>query len=208
MKKIILIIPIFLFLLGQNVFAQNNFSVQFGGGYIFSSIDKDKLPFWENGFLFIFSTEYKFSDKVLFFISSSYQKYIFDKRFVTLVVPEVVGYRFSINGENSRLLEITLGSKLFATNSKFKPYLGIGIGALFLKQGRVEITDWMEGEQNKSTHLYSNTGRNFNLAQFNIGIGLEINLINNFQLVLEGRMVNSFNNFSYFPITTSIKINL
>ncbi len=209
MKKVILTTMIFLLLLEGKIFAQNNFSIQFGGGYIFSSIDGDKLPYWENGFSFSIATEYRLNEILLFYIYSSYQRYLFNENLITLAVPEVVGYRFIVNGEKSRIFEISFGSKLFVKNdSKIKPYLGVGLGAIFLKQGRIEITDWMEGEQNKSTHLYSNTGRSYNLAQYNIGIGLEINLTNNLQLVLDGRMVNSFNMFSYYPITTSIKFGL
>ncbi len=208
MIKIILIISFLLLFLIPNVSAQNNVSLTFGGGYLYSAMDKSKLPYWENGYLFNFSSDYKITAKIAIFISSSYQKHFFDENLVTIAVPAVVGYRFSINGENSSVIELSIGSKFYTTTSKIKPYLGIGVGTLFINHGRVEITNWMEGSQNKSTNLYSNTGRNYNLAQFNLSLGLEINLINNLQLVFDGKIINGFSGPSYFPITTSIKYGL
>ncbi|MEJ5351198.1 MAG: outer membrane beta-barrel protein [Melioribacteraceae bacterium] len=208
MKRIILIIFFLSFFLIENLSAQNNFSLSLGGGYVSSAIDKTKLPYWENGYLINFSSYYNLTDKIALFFSSSFQQHYFNENFVNLVVPAVAGYRYSISGKNSSVFDFTVGGKLYMTYTKIKPYLGIGTGLLLINQGKVEITNWMEGNPNKSTSLYSDTDKNFSLAQINFGIGLEIELIDNFQLVLDGKLINSFGGPSYFPLTASIKLGL
>jgi outer membrane protein W len=207
MKKIIIILFISL-LLGQNIFAQSNFSILLGGGYIFSSNDKEKLPYWENGYLFSFSAENKLTDRISFLFSLSYQKYFFDKNLITSSAPQVIGFNYTLNGENSEIYGISLGSRFYASISNIKPYLGIGLGLAFLNQGKVELTNWIDVAANKTTSSYVNSGNNYSISQFNVDIGVEINLINNFQFLLEGKMVNNFDGFYYFPITTSVKFGL
>ncbi len=208
MKRIIIIILFLSFFLIDNLSAQANFSLSFGGGYISSALDKDKLPYWENGYLINFSTDYKMSDKIALFFSSSYQKHFFNVNLVSLVVPAVVGYRYNIDGKNSFIFDFSIGSRLYITDTKIKPYLSAGTGLLIINQGKVEITNWMEGNPNKSTSLYSNTDKKYSLAQVNFSLGLEIELNNNFRLVFDGKLVNSFGGPSYFPLTTSIKFSL
>ena len=208
MKRIILIISFLLLFVIQSISAQSKISFSLGGGYISSAIDKTKLPYWENGYLISVSSDYKILDKIALFVSSSYQKHFFNENLLTITVPQVVGYRYSINGENSSVIEISAGGKFYVSSSRIKPYLGIGVGALFINQGKVEITSWMEGSPNKSTGLYANTGKNYTLAQFNFGLGLEIQLIDNFQLVFDGKLISGFGGPSYFPLTASIKFCL
>lgn len=208
MKRLILINFFLLFFFFENVSAQNNFSFSLGGGYVSSSLDKTKLPYWENGYLINFSSDYKLTDKIALFFSSSFQQQYFNENLVSLVVPAVVGYRYSISGENSSVFDFSIGGKLYMTDARIKPYLGIGTGLLLINQGKVEITSWMEDNPNKSTSLYSNTDNNFSLAQINIGVGFEIGVIDNFQVVLDGKMVHGFGGPLYFPLTASIKYGL
>jgi len=115
MKKIIFTISFLLLFLIKNISAQN-ISLTFGGGYLYSDFDNTKLPYWENGYLFSFSSDYKITDHISIFFSSSYQKHFFDKNLVYLNSITVAGYRYSINGENSSVIELSIGSKLYATS--------------------------------------------------------------------------------------------
>jgi hypothetical protein len=208
MKKLTIIVCFLLFSLVENVSAQNNINVSIGGGYITSPINSTKLPYWGNGYSINISSDYEFSKNISFFFSTSYQEHTFNEKLLFIVVPHVVGYRYSVNGENSSLIEISFGSKFYTNHSKIQPYLGVGAGLLLINQGKVEIISWMEGSSYKSTSKYPDTDKNYNLFQVNFGLGLEIELINNFQIVLDGRFINSFEGPSYFPITASIKFGI
>lgn len=208
MKRIILIIFFLSFFLIESVSAQSNFSISFGGGYVSSAIDKKKLPYWENGYFINLSSDYKITEKIALFFSSSYQRHIFNENLVSFAVPAVVGFRYSIRGENSSVFDFSVGGKLYMADSRIKPYLGISTGFILINQGKVEITNWTEGNPNRTTSLYSNSDKNFSLAQINIGVGLEIGLIDNFQVVLDGKMVHGFGGSLYFPLTASIKYGL
>ena len=209
MIRIILFVSILFLLLIQSISAQNNFSVTLSGGYLHSAFDKAKLPYWENGFIVSVLSDYRLSNNLSVFISGSYQQHFFNQNLVTVAVPAVVGYRYSISGENSSVLKFSIGSKLYTiSDSRVKPYLGFGIGVLFIDQGRVEITDWMEGSSDRNTNLYADTDRNFNLSQVNFRLGVEIEVIRGLNLVIDGKFVQSFDGLSYLPITAGIIFSL
>lgn len=207
MKKITAIIFVCFFIVQSN-YSQNTSGISIGCGYIFSDAENTKLPYWENGYSIKFSVDYNIAQKINLFFSTSYQQHFFNSNLVSLVVPQVLGYMYSLDGENSSIIELSLGSKIYASNSLLKPYLGIGIGGIFINQGKVEITSWMDGNPSKSTNLYAGTGKNFSLFQSNFILGLEIGLYKNFQFVIEGKTIYGFNGPSYIPITASIKFGI
>ena len=205
------IIPIFLFtqlLLLENTTAQSNFDILLGGGYVTYSLDKTKLPYWENGYLINFSSDYEITERISLFFSSSFQQHYFNSRLVDVVVPAVEGYRYSVSGDNSTVIELSVGSRFYLNGTIIKPYLGVGTGLLLINQGKVEIANWREGNPIRVTGLYSNSEKIFFVSQINIGLGLEVGIINNFSLVLEGKLINGFDGPSYFPLTASIKIGI
>lgn len=209
MKRIILFVSILFLLSMQSISAQNNFSISVGGGYLYSAIDKAKLPYWENGFVITLNSDYRLTALFSAFISISYQQYYFDQNLVTFAVPRVVGYGYNLTGENSSVFELSIGTKLFAiSESRINPYLGLGVGVLFVDQGKVEITDWIEGNSERTTNLFSNTGQNFSTGQINFGLGVEIELVKHIALLIDGKYVHGFDGFSYIPITSSIKVGL
>lgn len=209
MKKTILFASILFLLLIQNISAQNNLSVSFGAGYLHSAQDKSNLPYWENGFIVNLNSDYRLSDNFSVFILASYQQHFFNQNLVAFAVPRVVDYRFSVSGDNSSVFEFSVGTKLFPLNqSRIRPYLGLGIGMLFIDQGRVEITDWMEGSTDRNTNLFANTDQNFNVVQFNFGLGVELEVFSILSLIIDGKFVQSFDGLSYLPITAGIKFGL
>ena len=208
MKRTILIVFFLSLFFFENGSAQNKLSISVGGGYVSSAFDNTKLPYWENGYSINFSSDYKIINNISLFFSSSFQRHYFNKNLVNLVVPAVVGYRYNISGENSSVFDFSIGGKLYISNSGIKPYLGIGTGLLFINQGKVELTSWMEGNPNKSNTPYANSDKNFSFAQINFGVGMEIELIDNFQVVLDGKMIHGFGGPLYFPLTASVKFGL
>lgn len=205
-KKIVLILLFPLLFLTPNIYAQNKIILALGGGYISSSIDRTKLPYWENGYLISFSSDYNITNQLAIFFSSSFQKQFFNKSLFSITAPTVVGYRFNVNGENSTVIELSVGGKAYAVNYPIKPYIGIGAGVLFINQGKVELTNWMEGNPNKFTDTAK--GINYDLAQFNFTLGLELDLVDNFQLDLNGKLLYGFGGPMYIPITASIGLGL
>ena len=75
MRIKVLIFSFLLLFLVQNISAQNKVSISFGGSYLYSPMDNSKLPYWENGYLFTFSPDYKITDKIVLFSSFSYQNF-------------------------------------------------------------------------------------------------------------------------------------
>ena len=189
MKRIILIIFFLSLFFFGNLSAQSKFSISLGGGYISSALDKTKLPYWENGYLINFTSNYKLAESISLFLSSSFQQQYFNSKLVSLIVAEEAGYRYSISGENSSVIELSIGSKLYGSkfciiNKEIRPYLGIGTGLLLINQGNVYITEWMEGTSNKITRPYSYSNKNYSVAQINFSLGLEVEITKSCHLAL------------------------
>jgi hypothetical protein len=208
MKKVILFLSILFLLLIQSVSAQNNFSVTISGSYIHFTFDKGILPYWENGFIANVHSEYILSDNFSVFILSSYQQHIFNRNLLSGVAPDVLGYRDCVSGENSSVFEFSVGPKFFTPKDSkiIRPYFSMGIGILFIDQGKVEKTIWMEGTPHIKTNVFAD--QNFFNVALNYGLGIEIEFINNLNLVIDGKFVHSFYGLTYFPLSAGIKFGL
>jgi len=208
MKKFIVIIIFILFSFAQNIHAQINIGLSFGGGFFSSSLNNTKLPYWEDGYLISMSGDYNITEDISLFFNSTYQQHYFKEELVTLAVPDIYGYRYSINGENSSVFDLSIGSKFYVNTSRIKPYLSAGVGVLLINQGKVEISHWIEGETQKNTNLFANTNKNYNLARYNFGFGIEYEIVNNLNLILDSKLIYSINGPSYIPITFLIKFGI
>jgi len=121
----------------------------------------------------------------------------------------VVGFNYNINGEKSNVYEISGGSKFYLTESRIKPYVSVGIGALLINQGKVEISTWMGTGVIKFVDLWQDSDKSYLLAQVNLNLGLEYNLTENFYLVINGQIISGLMNGPiYFPVTTALKLAL
>jgi hypothetical protein len=189
------LITFILALLSPNNLAQDKFSLLLGGGYINSTtmISQTKLSYWDKGYSFDVASDYKISNDATIFFAASYQIILFNEKLVSYAVPAVAGYDFKIAGDNSLVVDLSIGGKYYASSSIVKTYLEAGIGALYISQGKVAPI--------------SDTGNNYLIAQTNFGLGAEINLISNLQLVVEGKVVAG-SGLMYCPITSSIKFGL
>jgi opacity protein-like surface antigen len=216
MKTLLGTFSIILFLLIQTLPAQNRFSISLGGGTLFSSIetisssvDQTKLPYWNNGYLITMSGEYKMSDKLSLYLSTSWQKHYYHENLVQFAHVALAGYDYSISGEKSTLYELSAGGRFYLSESNIKPYVGIGIGTLLINQGKIEISSWIGSNTNKWVNLWQDSDKTYLLMQINLNIGLEYNLSQNLSLVLNGQLITGlWDGPLYFPVTTSLKLGL
>ena len=66
----------------------------------------------------------------------------------------------------------------------------------------------MEGTSYRITSLYSDSNKKYYVPQINFSLGLEIEIINSFKLVFDGKMIRCFDGPLYFPLSASIKFGL
>ncbi len=208
-NKIIIVVSIFLFF-SQIFFAQSNISISIGGGYLVSPNSSNKLQYWADGYSINLSIEYLLKENISLSFGSSYQNHFFDEGLLQLAAPDVLGYRYTINGENSESYDLSFKGRIYTSSSFIRPLLSLGAGVLFINQGNIVETNWMEGNEN-SKHSFSLRGSNNNyfVGQFSVGTGVEFSFNNNLKILIEGNLVSSFNDgVTYFPIITSIKFGL
>jgi len=203
--KLILIILLFIF---QNLSAQSNLSFSVGGGYVCPPVNSTKFYYWSDGYSFNISFNYKIASELSVFLNSSYQKHYFNESQLEIVTPAVLGYNFDVNGTNSSIIDLSLGTKFYFSNNLIKPFIGFGGGLLFINLGKVELIQWMDGDSNKTINKYSNTDFNYNIGQISFSLGTEIELFKELNFVLEAKVVKGFNGPSYYPLSAAIKFGL
>jgi hypothetical protein len=210
MRKIFLPALLFLFLLPQINSAQSKYGISIGGGYIFNSETQGTslLQYWGHAYSANILICYNIADGTSLYLSSSYQKYYFDESSIgASAVPQVIGYRTYISAQSSYVIDISAGVKFYTVHSNafIKPFFAAGIGALFVRQGKVDVISTMENGSSESITSYAWQNNDWS-TQFNLGMGMEIKLISNFKLILEGKIVIS-HRLTYFPLTSSIKFD-
>jgi len=210
MKTFFYIVVTIFLLLPKFGFTQSKINVGIGGGYLVSQNSSDKLQYWNDGYSINLFIEYLLKENISVSLNSSFQNHFFDESLLQLAVPDVLGYRYSIAGEDSRTYDLSIKARLYLSSSFIRPLISLGTGVLAIEQGNIVESTWMEGnEDSKNTFSLRGSNNNYFIGQFNAGTGIEINFSNNFVMLIEGNLVSSFSNgLVYFPITTSIKFGL
>lgn len=196
-----------ILLFAHNNRAQQKVEFLIGGGYVTTSVDNSKLPYWENGFLVDASANYDITNNTSLFFTSSFRRFSFDPDRVNRTAPDVLGYRSSVSGEGTSVIELSAGSRFYRGKPGIRPYVEFGSGIMIINQGKVYQTSWMEGSQDKTTRQNSNSGNSYVIAQANLGLGLEVT-VHNLKLVLDWEMVKGFGGPMYFPLTTGVKFSI
>jgi hypothetical protein len=207
MKKIVLIFLISFFVF-QNIPAQSKLSLSVGGGYVCPPVNSTRFYYWSDGYSFNISLNYKIASELSAFINTSYQQHYFNENRLEIVTPAVLGYDYDVNGTNSSIIDLSVGTKFYFSKNLIKPFIGLGGGLLFINLGKVELIQWMDGDSNKTTNKYSNTDFNYNIGQINFSLGTEIELFKELSFVLEAKVVKGFNGPSYYPLNAAIKFVL
>lgn len=207
--KFIMVVSLFLFI-AQIFYAQSKINISVGGGYLISPNSTDKLQYWDNGYSINLSLEYLLKENISLSFSSSYQNHFYDEKLLELAAPDVLGYKFTVEGENSTTYDFSFKGRIYTSTSFIRPLFSLGFGVLLINQGNVVETNWIEGnEVNKSSFSLRGSNNNYTIGQFSVGTGFELSFNNSVKMLIEGNVVSSFNDgLIYFPITTSIKFGL
>jgi len=133
---------------------------------------------------------------------------LYDNGHVAIVEPMVVGYHSSIKGENSTLIDISTGTKLYMTRAFVSPYLAFGAGVLFIHQGKILVHNWIGAYKTGSDNLYDNTGQKYQLGEVNFGMGMEFAILHQLHLDFNIKIIRAFYGPIYVPVTTSLIFKL
>jgi len=208
MIKKFLIIIFISFSSAQFINSQSRISLSIGGGYLVDLIDNKKMNYWENGYSINLALEYAVMNNLSLFFNSSFQNHFFKASLFKSSLDGWGGYRYSADGEDRNLYEISIGGRFYKKYSFISPYLSLGAGILAVSEGKLFVTTWfVGGEDNKRT--ITSISEDFLLGQITVGLGSEINLTDNMKLVIEGKLFRTLSEGpSYVPIITSIKLGL
>jgi len=214
LRKIFFFVIIVLIISSQNIIAQSKSSISYGAGYIGSSLmfNNAYLPYWDKGFSLNILMNYNYSDRISFFLNTSYKKFYYSGKGIELIVLDnATEYHTSENVDNSYSYEALLGCRLYSSGSGVvRSYFTAAAGAVYKRQGDVIVDGWNFNEQG-GTYYYTNllTRKNVHyfLPSFNAGFGFELNIIESLQLDIEGNLSIS-SGLMYVPVSTYIKFDL
>lgn len=200
-------ILVFIFI-GRNT-AQNRFDVSLGGGYISPQPGESIIQFTNNGYLINFSLGYKVTNRLSLYFSSSYNNLIYNNEPIPITVPALAGFHYKTTVENSTIYEFSLGGKYFLLDSRIRPYFAAGIGALYMNIGKVEFFSSSGNNFTNSEEIYHNALDDNFIFQVNAGFGSEIYLTHGLSLLLDVKIVSGLSyGVTYFPLSTSVKLNI
>ncbi len=86
-KSYSLLILILCLVYTQDSYPQSKAGFSLGGGYLYSEVDNSKLPYWKDGYLITFSSDYNIINNFSLFFSSSYQKHFFNEKLISNISP-------------------------------------------------------------------------------------------------------------------------
>lgn len=200
MKKLIFILTIFLFLISYRSFAQ--LKVEFWGGYIYSMNHSENFSHIDNGMQGSLAAFIPITQSVDLSGRFIYQSRFFDKNSFSFVVPAVVGYPIPIitNGDNLKSFGFMAGTRVTSKqNSLLNTFLNAEVGLIYHSESYYEL--------NKITkEKYSNSKI---LFEYSLGIGISINLKNNYALSFDGRLAHiPAESTFYFPINFGFQLLL
>ena len=208
MNKLTTFILLVLTLSFNNSFSQHNFKIELGGGYVDNTIPGDLLRHWDKGWLVNLTGSMRLVDKFDFTATLVYQNLKFNASNVGITSPAIVGIRHKIEGTNSQVFQALVGIRAVMSKGFVHPFLSLKGGVLFIDQGKVLITRWMEPTPEDS-HIYPyiGSGGDYVKGIASMGLGVMLELITNLNLVVEGNytliIIRQSNSLS--SLTTSLQ---
>ena len=208
MNKFIAFILLILLLSLSNSFSQNNFKIEFGGGYVEKTVPGNLLRYSDNGWLTNLTGSIKLSKNFDLTASFIYQKLNFNASKVGIILPAIAGLRYKVEGTHIQVFQSMIGIRAIKSKGFIHPYLSLKGGILFIDESNILVTTWIEGESYTSPYRGQEENNIKGLAS--AGLGLMFELITNLNLVIESNysLIISKKTGSLLSFTTSIQYSI
>lgn len=205
-----IILVLLLSLLSVFCFAQSGFRIEFSSGASFNSSSKGVFRNWDNGWTLGGGATYQVGTSIELLATTSYSHFSYISKSLELVAPDVVGWRQSVEGEASNVIEAAVGVRFVESTSFINPFLAVRTGFYRFDVGEVVISTWMDSNpQNVSRSVYRGTGNTTTKGFVAIGAGFSVPVDSNIRITLESHLAQTLDsNESFVPVLLSIQFGL
>ena len=140
----------------------------------------------------------------------SYSHYPYRGGNLQLIAPQVVGYRMSVSGTPTSIIEASVSARFTSSRPFIKPFLSLTTGLYQINIGEIIISSWHEkSPQNVSYSIYNGSGKSITKVFAALGAGISIPLNSNIRLTVEGRYSQTFDSKEIFlPLLTEVQFDL
>jgi hypothetical protein len=184
---------------------ENNFSqvkVGLGGGYIFNFDQRNLFVHNKDGLQSSIALIYPLSDAINLTGRFIYQSRTFNQNSFSFVIPLVAGYSYPsiTDGENLKSYGLILGARISSSKkSSLNTYLISEAGFISFSNSYYWVNETTKVKYSESKTLF----------EYSLGIGVSLNIINNFILTVDGRIAHIPNEkIFYSPINLGIELPL
>lgn len=212
MKNRYLIVLLVLFVATTSVInAQNLFRIEFMGGSSLNLKNNGRLfSNWSNGYLIGGGAVYQLFPSFDLALDISYQGYQYKGGNLQLVAPDVLGWEQSVSGSGSSVLECSMVFRNTPKKSLFYPVFSLRLGVFRSHIGEVIINEWFDQTPENVYHQkYNGTGIIQTSGFAALGLGFNIPLKEKSNLILESRIVQTFDlKQTFIPILFTFQHDL
>ncbi len=189
-RALFLLIFCFLMFAHADIYAQSRWKIEMRGGRNFY-IANDILKHWEGGWDFGAGAACRATPSLEVTAMAAYHHFSFDSGSVHPVLPLVIGLNYKIEGEDSYILETSVGGRLRNPEDKKGPFLILRGGIYYIREGRIRIITWYDDYSDNS--IESEDESSIQVKPFvSAGLGFKIPVTNRMKIILESGLTTTF----------------
>ena len=190
--------------------AQGNFRLQVVGGGSLNSLTTGVFSNWGNGWTLGGGFSHSISPSIDLALNIGYARYPYQGRNLQLAFPDVVGFRWSVSGKPSNVIEASIVARVSTSASFIDPFLSLTTGLYRFDISEIVISTWFDSTpQNLSRSIYVGSGVSATRGFAAIGAGFSIPLDSSIRVTLESRFVQTFHSGETFvPLLIAVQFDL
>lgn len=192
--------------------AQNHFKIEIQGGPSFNNNTLNGRLFsnWGNGLSIGGGVLYQLFPSFDIVMNVSYQAYPYQGDNLQLAAPSILGWRQSVTGLGSNIIEASFAIQNSPNNSTFYTFFSLRGGILRVDLGEIIVSTWHESSPetiSKSTLNETGTLDTKGFAAFGLGLGVQLN--SNTRVIVESRIIQTFDiEQTLIPILFTLQLDL
>ncbi len=192
-----------IFLVSSTSLAQNVFRLEIIGGASLNGT-------WGSGWSIGTGGVYRIGKGIDLAADAIYHRYPYRAENLHMVVPAVYGYRSSVSGQASSVIEGSIAVRFFSSNSFISPFLSLRTGVYFMHIGEVVVSEWPYSDLQSVSHwTYHGTGVSTVKGFGSAGLGFFIQFGSHVGVLFEGRITETFDLEEFIiPLQGTIQIGL
>jgi len=197
MKKFRLVSLIAFLFVDAVLFGQSKVHFEVSGGYMGNLSLHSKLAAFDSGWTLGLGLSYTLNRRVSFLATGAYHVLPLAERGIVGIEPPIIGSRpiVGAKSENSKMYELAIASRIFSNGGRHVwPFITLRGGVFLVEVGQIVGGGFV-----------ASAGEQYYRGFGSLGIGVLLPVHEKLKLLFEGRLVATFANEEFLPLTCSIQ---